>query len=360
MSSLSRYADIHPHLERVACIKIKGGEKFVIHNEFVYLSSKYGGNHQICVIDISQPEKALLKPDIVFKNAIANLALKDNILFAPESYRAINFIDLSDPNKPNYFDCCLMLDRSMSDIAILGDYAFVAMSSDGVALVDISDLTNSKMIDSIKLDEGSAEAIQVVGKNIIVACGTGGVRVFNIEQDKIVQVACHQPKKCYVQRLFKMKNEIWAVNTRTSPESVMIIDSSDLSRLKSTFEPEENSPQGACFQLSDGNAVAFSLHYSATVYAPSNNQSLELFKMYSKNENDEINPKGEYIEYPSSGNFSSEKMEQLDISRSCLDDVSCAEIRNDYLYAVQSCYFNVYKITNNSVFKDVINLRARV
>ena len=354
MKNLNDYAEIHPHLQRVSCVEIKGGEEFVIHNGIAYLATKYGSNYQICVVDISNPEKAIARPDIEFKNAIANLAIKDDILFALESRRAINFVDLSEPGKFNYFDCCLMLDRKMNDIAIIGDYAFVAMDWDGVALIDISDLTQSKLIDSIKLDEGSAENIQVIDENIFVACGGGGVRVFNIEQGKIVQKFVHQPEECYVEKLFKMNDEVWATNTRTSPESIMIIDGADPSCLKSVFQPDAKLPKGACFPLPDDFAVAFSLHYSVTAYAPKNNQSLGLFGMFSKNVDKKIDSQAEYIEFPNSDNFSTEKMEEIDVPRSCLEDVSCAKIEGDYLYALQGVYFNVYKITDDSVFKDVL------
>jgi len=354
MKDLEHYAEIHPHLRRVACVEIKGGEEFVIHKGLVYIATKYGYNHQLCVVDISCPEKAVAKPDIEFKNAIANLAIEGDTLFALESRRAINFVDLSEPDKFNYFDCCLMLDKSMNDIAIIGDYAFVTMAREGVALIDISDLSQSKMIDSIKLDEGSAENIQIIGDDIFVACGAGGVRVFNIEQNKIVQKCVHQPEKCYVEKLYKMNNEIWATNTRTSPESIMIIDSVTPSHLKSTFEPESKLPKGACFPLAGGLAIAFSLHYSVTAYAPQNNQSVELFGMFSRNINNEINSQAEYIEFPNGDNFSAEKMEEIDVPRSCLEDVSCAKIRDGYLYATQGGYFNVYKITDDSVFKDVL------
>ncbi len=339
--------DIHcktpKHLRRVQSVPVEAGGDFILHEGYVYMGSRYGSNNTLCVIDVRDPKAARLAATMRFKRAIGSLAVRGKTLYASEWQRAINLIDIGTPADPNYFDCALALGKSVYEFGFIGDFLVAGLHWDGVGIMDVSAPNKAQWVDVVKLDEGYVEHLAVVGDRIFAAGGNGGIRVFEIQERKLVQVACPGDVGFRAERIFTVGDRVWVTGTPEDKEAhILVIAPSKPGAIESTMELEVSMPN-TLVAIGDGVVAGWN-GYRCAGYAPSQGWARALFSQFEDDENKS------YVEVPADrkvlGEAEAEALEML--STSCIDDTSCVVRSGDYLLAAQGNALNVYALEEGS------------
>ncbi len=349
-SKFEKYAATGPHLEKVGSVPIEAGGKMIVHKDHAFISARYGSSHALTIVDLTSPTSPTVTQTMRFKSNIAAVAMLGDTLLAAESSRALIFIDISDPTAPDYFDCGLALGLSIYDVAVCGEFAVLAMNWEGVGLMSLNDLSDARLIDKHKLDEGFVEGVVVANDHIFVAGASGGLRVFTIEDRALNPLGRISPDEFNASRISMVGDQIWCVGS----EKILLVDPEDPTTVALEFDLNCSSPK-ALLPVEGGGALGFYDHYTCLAYDPQSGWAGELFKQF------EADDDGAYVEIPcDESQMSEEDFETLHWSRSltCMEGIDDAIVRDGHLFAVQSQEFNVYKLTEASVFNLVDSSQA--
>ncbi|MEJ2393780.1 MAG: hypothetical protein P8045_14260 [Candidatus Thiodiazotropha sp.] len=349
MSVLKAFRNVSPHLELVTSVPVEGSGQFVLHRDHVFMSAPYGSSHTLSIIDVSVPEKARLVKEMKFKHAITSVAIRDDMLYAAEDERAINFINVENPAVPDYYDCCVALGKDLCDLKLLGKYAVVGLSRGGIGIIDVSDPPNARFLHSVKLDEGSIQRLVVAEGRIFAAGGTGGLRVFEIQSDELVEVASYKENAFRAGKVLKVGDRIWVVGKGDKePDRVLVFNPKKPGEIESSFEPGEHLPSNALLPHSSGGAVGFYTHYTCMAYSAEEGWGGEIFKQFLRDDNEG------YHEVPvREEEFTEEELERFDVPRTCMDEVNWMVRKGDHLIAAQGSAIVVYRILPGSIFEGI-------
>ena len=114
--------------------------------------------------------------------------IKENYLFACNSYDGLDIIDISDLFNPvtvGHYDYYYADDPYLSgriyDIAILGDTAFLASRQGGLKILDISDHSNPIDLGTYFSNSNSyIDAVEIIGENVIIGDRSGNVTLLDV------------------------------------------------------------------------------------------------------------------------------------------------------------------------------------
>jgi hypothetical protein len=349
MSALKAFRNVSPHLELVASVPVEGSGQFVLHRDHVFMGARYGSSHTLSIIDVSVPEKASLVKVMKFKHAITSVAIRNDMLYAAEDERAINFINVDNPAVPDYHDCCVALGKDLCDLKLLGKYAVAGLYRGGIGIIDVSDPPNARFLHSVKLDEGSIQRLVVAEGRIFAAGGAGGLRVFEIQSDELVEVASYKENGFNAGDVFNVGDRIWVVGSgEDEPDRVLVFNPKKPSEVESSFEPGERLPSNALLPHSSGGAVGFYTHYTCMAYSAEEGWGGEIFKQYLRDDNEG------YHEVPvREEEFTDEELERFDVPRTCMDEINWMARKGEHLIAAQGSAIVVYRILPGSIFEGI-------
>ncbi len=344
-SQIQEYAAVGPHLDKVGSVPIAAGGKMVIHKDHAFISARYGSSHALTIVDMSNPTEPVVAETMRFKHNIASVALLGDTLLAAESNRALNFIDVSDPANPDYFDCGLALGKSIYDVAVIGEFAVLAMNWDGLGLMRINDLSDARIVDQHKLDEGFVEGVVIANDHVFAAGASGGLRVFTVQDGGLNALGRISPEEFNASRVTKVGDQVWCIGS----EKILIVDPQNPTTIATEFEFDCSWPK-TLLAVGGGAALGFYDHYTCLGYDPVAGWAGELFKQY------EADDDGAYVEIPCDDSKMTEEEREAHWSRSltCMEGVDDAIVSDGHLFAVQGEEFIVYKLTTGSVFERVI------
>lgn len=347
-STLAQAASRGPHLELESRVPIRGDGQFVMRGEFAYLSQRYGNANHITVVDVSDPAAAKLVREVEFKRAITSVALAGETLLAAESNRALNFLDLSDPANPAYFECGLALGVSLHDVAVMGDYAVLALNWDGVGLMPLDDPSRAEFSDRRKLDTGYVDYLLVLGELIFTPGGSGGLHVFRNDAGTLVEVASHVGEKVRVSNVFEIDGKVWALADVDGKSHIWVIDPAVPGEIETSFRYKCAEPR-AMKGLGDGRAVGWSSNYTCLGFDAVNEWSGEVFKQYTADSD------GSYREVPCDVSEMDDDTQQSYWSEplTCMDGIRHAVRRDDWFYVTQGAEFQVFRLTPDSLFRGL-------
>lgn len=348
MHALQEHARKGPHLEMVASVATEGTGQFVLHRDHVFMSARYGSAHTLSIIDVQNLREPKLVQTMKFKRAISSVAVQGDILYAAESGRALNFIDIENPTQPSYFDCGVALGTNLYDLKLLGGWAVLGLNWDGIGLMDVRDLKKARWADKIKLEEGFIERLVVASDLIFAAGASGGLRVYEIRDSKLVEIAQPCGEGFNASRVFTVGEEVWVLGSpEDESEHLVVIDPANPDKVATMFEPECSGPT-ALLPIGEQRAVGFYTHYTCAAYAPHDAWAGELFKQYTRDDDNT------YIETPCDvSEMTDGDREAYDVSRTCLDNTSHALRKEDYIIAALEKELAVFAIPEDSVFRSV-------
>ncbi|MEQ1565955.1 MAG: hypothetical protein ABMA64_09985, partial [Myxococcota bacterium] len=142
------------------------------------------------VVDLADRGRPALLTSLVFRSDIDFVELRGTTLLVGEHGRAIDFVDVSDPARPRWFECLLAFGAHVyPGVVSTGDRLVVPLNWEGVGLCDVADPARSRWLARVKLDQGYVEHVAVADGKVFAAGASGGLRVFAIDGESLVEVA---------------------------------------------------------------------------------------------------------------------------------------------------------------------------
>lgn len=315
------------NLELMSRLNLGSSGQFVIQGQVAYML----GKTELFILDISLPEKPRLITSLTFKQDLDNLIIQDNILIFREWYRAVNFVDISDPTQPDYFNCLPYIGRCIDNVAKLGDRVLCSSDSQ-LRLIDTRDPQNAK--ETQIFDTGSeVRAITCEGNLAYVANDKRGLALFSLEGDQLVEKNRYFEEDSFkVQQVFLGEDRIFLLGYGDD-QDFWILDKQDPSKVLLRCEKEGGDPE-IIRQVGD-NALLFHSHYSCSL-SEGLNPPKELFTMFLTDEEEQFMEKA--------------KDEELEHYCSCMENIGHWQVVGNLLYAAQGEEFVVYRVQEGSVF----------
>lgn len=168
------------HLELLKRITLKGADRFVIHKGHAFVCGLYGETRGIHILNLENPEEPDQVRSVRFRNAIGNVFVQDNTLYATENGRAIHKFDLEDITDPQLVDSFVLLGYDLYDMRIIGDYAFLAMNWDGIGVVDLNLPDEIQPVQKQKVEKGYVERLVPFGENLLFTSGSDDPFLYEI------------------------------------------------------------------------------------------------------------------------------------------------------------------------------------
>ena len=344
MSSLEKYAAVHPHLAFIAHLPIEEARHLVVDGSTLYVGAR-DSVHRVDVTDFSAPR---LVCSAQFKGHIGSLAVAGKTLLVGENERAVNLVDVSKVDTLDTFDCVLSFGTTFYQTKILGNFAVAAMNWDGVGLLDVRDPRKARWLDRMKLDNGFVEHIALGADRIFAAGASDGLRVLAIENEKLVEVARPFEIGFNASKVFSVGDRIWVVGTppkvkgskRSNEPQLCVIDPRKPDATESTFELKTSEP-GALMPLANGAAVGFS-GYTCLAYSPDEKWGGKIFKQFT-NDVDHS-----YAERPADQT----SYEGAEEKTSCMSDVRSMNRRGNKLVLLNSDGVWIFETGDASIFRS--------
>jgi hypothetical protein len=129
----------------------------------------------IGIVDISDPDKPVLKATCPLSCVAYAVAVSGNYAFVAGGGGGMKVVDITDPLKPTYAASC-PLPLFAEDIKLAGQYAYVAVENGGVHVIDISDPT-SPSVKGVSANPGRTFGVAVSGDRIYAAAYNAGLQI---------------------------------------------------------------------------------------------------------------------------------------------------------------------------------------
>ena len=261
------------HLERIGRLPIPTScSDMIVDKTWAYVAA----NNFVHAIDLRDPKKPKRASTVAFKNHVGGMALAGKMLFVGESERALNFVRVANPKKPDYFDCVLSFGTSFYAMTTVGDRVACAINWDGVGLVDVKKPKTARWLAREKLPDSFAEDVVVAEKRLFVAGANDGLRVYAIEKDALVAKASPLPRGSSAARVFLVGDRVWVAGESKGKPTLFVVHPKTL-RVVGAIRVQR-APR-VLVDVGGGDAMGFE-SYTCFRYSPKTKKARRLFLQY--------------------------------------------------------------------------------
>ncbi len=315
----------HHRLELLARLPAERAGRFLIEGDRLFLLA----GDRLLVASLADPARPEILAGIRFKNQLTDLALSADVLFVGERGRAVNLVAVTDPSRPDYFDCMVLLGLPVDQLARVGNKLAVSLAShEQLALYDLDDPRSPSELKRIALGDG-IEDLAVDGDTIWVANDDRGLVRVEVAGDALkVTGRWLEDEGFQPQKVFAGQERLYLYGYGDDADrDLWILDKADPARVIAVVESNTSAPR-ALMEI-DGRALYYHSHYTCSLIEPDGSVR-ELFRQY------ETDADKRYLE--------TTEGHDLEESCTCMDDIEHWLVRDGRLYASQGDEFLVYRI----------------